>query len=60
MGDVGDFWRDIKPAMIEESKQRRAHNRESSAELLSAKGIDFETKNNGAHLIVQGKDCIIP
>lgn len=35
------------------SRERRAHNRESSAALLSAMGIAFEAKNEGAHLIVR-------
>jgi hypothetical protein len=35
-----------------ESSARRARHRESSPELLSAAGIEFVSKNNGAHLIV--------
>ncbi len=53
MGDVGEFWADVKPGMIEESKERRANNRESSAKILEEKGFKFETKNGGAHLIVK-------
>ncbi len=52
MGDMGDYWRDVRPAMQEESRQKRASNRESSAKMLTAAGIAFETKNEGAHLIV--------
>lgn len=52
MGDMGDHWRDVRPAMQERSRQKRASNRESSAKRLAAEGIDFETKNDGAHLIV--------
>lgn len=36
----------------EESKQRRAHNREASAQLLAGAGIYFASSNAGAHLIV--------
>ena len=35
-----------------ESQARRADNRESSAEILADRGIQFERKNMGAHLIV--------
>lgn len=52
MGDMGDYWRDVRPAMQEESRQKRASNRESSAKMLTAAGVAFETKNEGAHLIV--------
>lgn len=52
MGDMGDFWNDIKSDMAAESKARRANNRLSSAQLLRARGITFETKNDGAHLVV--------
>ena len=36
-----------------ESSARRARHRQSSPEVLRAAGIAFETKNAGAHLIVQ-------
>lgn len=55
MGDMGDTYR----AMNEHSKTKRANNREQSADYLRQHDILFETKNNGAHLIVEGKDCYI-
>ena len=36
----------------EEHKRKTAHNRKSSAEILTERGIAFESKNDGAHLIV--------
>lgn len=36
-----------------ESAERRASNRESSADLLAERGIEFEAKNGGVHLIVK-------
>lgn len=45
---MGAFWRDVKEAR----QEKRANNREQSAELLKAAGIRFDTKNMGAHLIV--------
>ena len=52
MGDMGDYWRDVKPALKERSQQKRADNREQSARLLTEAGIQFVTRNSGAHLIV--------
>lgn len=46
--ESGDYWRELK----ELSKQKRASNREHSATFLQAAGITFESKNNGAHLVV--------
>ncbi len=59
MGDMGDFWRDVKPEMQARSKEKRANNREQSAKLLSDAGIVFSSNNNGAHLIVEGRDCFV-
>lgn len=38
-----------------ESMQRRASNRTNSALVLQKRGISFESKNNGAHLVVGNK-----
>lgn len=46
---MGDFWRDVKAAQ----QAKRADNRTSSRDLLTAAGITFAERNNGAHLIVQ-------
>ena len=56
---MADYWRDVKPAMQEASQQRRASNRANSAALLRANGVPFESKNGGAHLIVEGRECPI-
>jgi hypothetical protein len=48
MGDMGDTFN----AMRESGKERRASNRETTPELLRRHGIPFDTKNDGAHLIV--------
>jgi len=37
---------------IIESLKKRAKNRESSKQILINAGIEFEVKNNGAHLII--------
>lgn len=50
MGDEGDFWKDVREAR----KDKRAANRDDSAALLNAAGIEYTSKNGGAHLIVRG------
>lgn len=55
MGDIGEDFNAFKQA----SKEKRSDNRENSAALLTEHGISFKTRNNGAHLIVEGRDgCI--
>ena len=48
---MGDDFR----AMREASKAKRASNRDRSTEILVIAGIEFVSKNNGAHLIVAGR-----
>ena len=38
---------------------RRANNRASSPEVLRRHGVEFETKNDGAHLIVTMGDMVV-
>lgn len=59
MGDMGDYWRDVKPGLAEISKQKRAANRQNGAARLAAAAIQFESKNDGAHLIVQGPGYVV-
>lgn len=51
MGDMGDIFNEMREA----SQKRRASNRENSAEILTRARIPFESKNDGAHLIVDGR-----
>jgi len=55
MGDMGEVFNEMK----EGSKKRRARNRKQSPKLLEGAGIPFESKNGGAHLIVEGRECRI-
>lgn len=48
MGDMGDVFRDL----TKHKKEKREENTRSSTEVLRSQGIVFESKNNGAHLIV--------
>lgn len=50
MGELGEYWRDVNQA----SADKRAANREKSAEILRLRGINFKSKNNGVHLVVYG------
>jgi len=40
-------------AMREDSKRRRADNRERSTAELTSRGIAFESKNHGTHLMLK-------
>ena len=48
MGDVGETFNAHKAA----SAVKRAENRENSTALLEACKVDFQAKNDGAHLII--------
>jgi hypothetical protein len=48
--DAGEMWRAIK----KNRQEKRASNRDNSADLLRASGVIFEERNIGAHLIVTG------
>lgn len=48
----GDYWRDVRPAMAQASQERRANNRDTSAQQLQQAGIRFTTSNGGVHLVV--------
>lgn len=45
-------WREYGRIKREESKAKRAANRKSSPDILKAAGYLFESKNDGAHLVV--------
>jgi hypothetical protein len=46
--DMGEMFNELRDL----SKAKRAENRVASAKILSEKGLDFYTRNDGAHLIV--------
>ena len=54
MGDVGEdykAWKKMK-------KKKKALNLEQSTAKLISMGIDFESKNNGLHLVVRSKNGV--
>lgn len=42
----------------DESKKKRGSNRDTSAQILKESGLKFESKNDGAHLIVTGHGAV--
>jgi hypothetical protein len=55
VGDVGDIFNDTRAARADESKVRRAGNREKSAAVLAGAGVAFVSNNGGAHLVVEDR-----
>lgn len=55
MSDMGEMF----SALNKVRQEKRADNREQSAEYLAQRGIPFVKKNGGAHLIVEGDECFI-
>lgn len=55
MGEMAEIFRDWK----QQGQEKRASNRERSASYLSEREIPFASKNGGAHLIVEGRTCLI-
>ena len=55
MGDMGDVFNEWK----KEKQQRRASHRDNAAKELEKYAIYFESKNGGAHLIVEGPSSFI-
>lgn len=49
MGDMAEGFREMNKL----KKERRQSNTERSTEMLEKYGVDFESKNGGAHLIVK-------
>ena len=49
--DMGEMFN----AYRKDRQAKRERNREYSAKILLEAGISFESKNGGAHLIVEGK-----
>jgi len=50
---VRNYERVEEVGLAQESIERRAKNRDGGADVLAKAGIQFESKNAGAHLIVR-------
>lgn len=55
MTELADDFR----AKRERSRAKRAENRKNSAEILKSRRIEFESKNDGAHLIIDAGHCLV-
>jgi len=55
MGEMGEFWRDMKGVVKQRSKDKRWSNYDSNKKTLQQKGIAFIEKPNG-HFIILNKD----
>jgi hypothetical protein len=51
MSDLGEYWKDVNDYY----QAKRCSNTIHSTEILKRAGVQFESYNNGAHLIVSGK-----
>ena len=56
MGDMGEYWKDVKPVLKQMSRHKRSQNRKEGERVLLSKRIPFLNKNGGAHLIVWPED----
>jgi len=54
MGDIGDDFRALQAIR----KKKKSDNKISSTDLLIKNNICFDSKNNGAHLVVSHKNKI--
>lgn len=55
MGDMAEVFNDWNKL----KQEKHASNREQSTAMLAAAGIQFESKNAGAHLIVKASGFLI-
>lgn len=53
-----NYERAVEIGMHAESIERRAANRENSAQILERHGVAFDSKNSGAHLVVTHGDRV--
>lgn len=55
MGDLGDYFRDVRAI----KQQKRADNRKRGPEILAEHGISFQIRNDGAHLVVSHGGIVV-
>lgn len=56
---MSDETTDLYRALNEQSKEKRANNRQASARLLNEYKIPYLSKNFGAHLVIECADQVI-
>lgn len=55
MGDMGDYWKDVKPFLKERSKKRKAAHLEYAAKMLDRNGVAYQRRNEGLHFMVDSQ-----
>lgn len=55
MSDIGEHFAFMK----ERAREKRQSNTEFSTKLIQDSGVDFESKNNGAHLVIKAESAVI-
>lgn len=48
MSEMGEMFNDLR----KDRQEKRAHNRDASAQYLKDRGIPFDSKSGGAHLMI--------
>lgn len=54
MSEMGELFK----AMREQAREKRANNTTSSTALLLSSKLQIESKNNGSHIVVMGKNGV--
>lgn len=54
-----DPYIELRPHLREQSRQRRARNRRESAATLTAHGVTYTVRNDGAHLVVTHAGTVV-
>jgi hypothetical protein len=52
IGEMFDGWRELR-------REKKRSNQSNSTELLRERGVEFESKNSGVHLIVKGNGRVV-
>lgn len=55
MSELGDTF----DALHEHNREKKRNNMEQSTKILRDRGINFQSKNNGVHLIVEHNGCTV-
>ncbi len=53
MGDMGEFWRDVKEHQKKQKSEWQAKTREPALQTFLSSGWDYEVKNHGEHYIIK-------
>ena len=57
MGDIGDTWRDMKPLLKEQNRERKEANLQKGVKQLEELKVPFVWRSD-THVVVTVKDCV--